>query len=85
MTDTIEGPAYVIGDAGVSYVDDWCYGASRFLGSAVEYADARRIIAEDIRRRGGDTNGARVYWVSDHGNVGRCRPVVLRRIRAVTP
>lgn len=73
-------PCYVIGPKGVSYEDGWCYGASRYLGNAVEDGDARALIHADVRKAPGERNGLPLYYLSDHGNLHRSRAVRLRRV-----
>jgi hypothetical protein len=83
MRDDIETPAYVITSNGfrdsVSYEDGWCYGKSRFIGSATG-DNARDLIKADIRACPNERNGLPVYSVSDHGNVQRIRAIRLRKV-----
>ena len=79
----MDTPCYVIASNGfreqVSYQDDWCYGRSEHLGSAVEWEDVREMIKAEIRRHWPERNGIPIYLVSDHGNVSRGRAIRLRR------
>jgi hypothetical protein len=79
----METPCYVISDTGfktnVSYQDDWCYGASKFIGTIRHDEDARELIKQDIRENK-ERNGIPVYHVSDHGNIFRVRAIRLRKI-----
>lgn len=79
----METPCYVITSNGyrdsVSYQDDWCYGASSYIGKESETETARDLIKADIRAHWAERNGLPLYWVSDHGNVNRVRRVRLRR------
>ena len=85
--EDFERPCYVIGDKGVSYEDGWCYGPSRYLGRARDFAlnhrteTEREIIKADIRKAMSERNGLPLYRVSDHGNVERVRAITLRRER----
>ena len=78
-------PCYVISSNGfrdsVSYVDNWCYGKSEYLGSPreVDYGTTRSLIKDDIRRHFDERNGIPIYTISDHGNEGRTRAIRLRR------
>lgn len=81
MDTQIEGPAYVYDDgtSRLSYVDDWCYSATRYIGRYVEWESAREAIKADIRQAPAERNGLPIYTVSDHGNVGRTRAIRLRK------
>jgi hypothetical protein len=80
--DEIEKPCYVISSNGfresVSYLDDWCYGKSEFLGETPSTEHARELIKDHIRARIGERNNLPLYFVSDHGNVSRRRCIHLR-------
>jgi hypothetical protein len=79
----LDTPCYVIRSDGfrdhVSYEDGWCYGRSRFLGTAAGDENPRDLIKADIRESFDDRNGLPVYFMSDHGNVSRARCVRLRK------
>ena len=81
MTDR-QTPCYVISSNGfvdtVSYVDDWCYGSSAYIGRETKGRSARELIKADIRRHWDERNGIPLYFVSDHGNESRARSIRLQ-------
>lgn len=83
MREDFDRPCYVVSSNGfrdsVSYEDGWCYGPSRFLGTAVEESEIKTLIHADIRAKFEERNGLPLYFVSDHGNISRRRSVRLRR------
>ena len=79
--DDLETPCYLIASDGfrdhVSYVDGWCYGETRYIGSTA--GNPREIVKADIRERFDERNRLPLYIQSDHGNVERVRRITLRK------
>lgn len=84
MNNELNAPCYVIassngGRESVSYEDDWCYGKCEFLGIASNN-NARDIIKRHILQAPNERNGLPLYYVNDHGNIIRQRPITLRKV-----